>query len=466
MKTIIQRELLEHIHSLQFVILLLVSIVLFSVSGYVSTNTYKENIEKYNQNILTVSKAPSTRFTMIYRKPNPLSFIADGGLQVEPDRVSLQPKGSIGPSVSNQGNFKMPDIPYLDWTFIIKIIFSLYVILISFQSISGEKENGTLQLILSNSIGRNSLLISKYISIIGAIAVPLILGGLVSLLISSFTIPDILSLKTIGRVIIMFILAMLYLSVFAFMGLFISSLVKKSSLVLLVLLAVWTSFVFVIPNLAGVLANRLSGLPSEQEMAKKMGLLIQNEIWEKIGKITARIDKNEFDTKEAVLAATDKVFEDGQIKVKGYFTDFRNMMNQRALLSRNISRISPAALFQFTAEGVGNSGYYRQKQFMDDISIYSGLFDDYIKRKLGKVVATSMWAFSTSADFHGEHLYISSPSAKEYNGDKSDFPRFQEQNQNIKNFTRHCFIDFAGLLIWNLILCLLAFIVFSRSDVR
>gem|GEM_PF-3676914 len=289
---------------------------------------------------------------------------------------------------------------------------------------------------------------------------------LVSMVILTLFIPKILSLSVLIRIFLMQILSLVYLSIFVFLGLLVSSLIHRSSLVLLVLLAVWICFVFIIPNISGILSDKLTNIPSEYQTAQQVGPMIQKEVWERIDKIRERAEQGKFETKEEILAETDRAFEEAQLKVRGYYTNFRNAMKQRTNTARNMSRLSPTALFQYASEGIANSGPFRQEHFMEDVQVFSKIYDDYIQSKLGKVVGTSNWSFGTGMIFKGEYVDISSPSPEEYNGDKSDFPRFVESESSITLTLRDAFLDIAGLLLWNLILAVLAFIAFIRCDVR
>jgi ABC-type transport system involved in multi-copper enzyme maturation permease subunit len=259
MNAIIKREILEHLQSLQFIILLILSILLFGMNGWVTVKKNREQMTRYSDGVTGIAQNPSTVQTSLYMRPNPLVLLADGGSKYQPPGYSLGPKGKLTTLPAGPKNFKMPFVPELDWAFIIKVVFSLYVLLLAFRGISGEKEIGTLRLILSNTLRRNQLLIAKYISIILTTGIPLILGGLVSLCIVSILLPQALSLSVVPRIGLMVILAFFYLSIFAFLGLFVSSLVGRSSVVLLILLSVWILFVVVVPNVSGILSDKRQG---------------------------------------------------------------------------------------------------------------------------------------------------------------------------------------------------------------
>lgn len=141
-------------------------------------------------------------------------------------------------------------------------------------------------------------------------------------------------------------------------------------------------------------------------------------------------------------------------------------MKQRARMARNLSRISPTALFQFAAENIAQTGLVREEQFEKDAGNYSAIYDEYIQEKVGKVVGTSPWSFSTNIMLNGKSIYIGSPHPEEYTGDTSDFPRFEQGEPSIARSLKNALLDLAGLILWNLVLAILAFAAFIRSDVR
>jgi ABC-type transport system involved in multi-copper enzyme maturation permease subunit len=466
MKTIIQREILANLQSLQFFILMIISILLFAVSSWVYIERYQGQEKKYNETSATLLQNASTCSALCLRSPAPLGFLADGGLKNEPSQIGLGPKHSITERSVNESNFKMIEIPEMDWAFIIKVVFSLYVILLAFNAISGEKERGTLRQISANSIGRIHILTAKYISIIITISIPLIAGMLISLLFFAVFSPVLLSLANLGYAVLALMLSLIFLSIFILMSLFVSSLIPRSSLVLLILLSLWIGSAFIIPDLAGILSEKLAGLPSEHQSAMEMGPMIQKEVWQRISSIRERVNNGEFENKEEILAETDAAFEEAQIKVRAFFDNFRMTAAARSRMSRNISRISPASLFQYASESLADTGPERQAAFMEDIRRYSEIYDNWVMEKMGKVVSASNYSFGTGLTFKGEYVDISSPRPEEYEGDKSDMPVFQESRPSLAKNLRNALLDLAGLLLWNLVMAVAAFAAFLRMDVR
>jgi ABC-type transport system involved in multi-copper enzyme maturation permease subunit len=466
MITIIKREILEHLQSLQFVILIVLSILLFSTNGWVTVKKHHERMTRYSDAVTQVAREPSTVQTSLFMHPNPLVLLADGGSEYQPPGYTLGPKGKLNTMPAGPENFKMPAVPELDWAFIIKVVFSLYVLLLAFRGISGEKEAGTLRLVLSYALQRSKLLMSKYISILLTVAIPLVLGALVSLCIVSIFIPEAFSLSIVPRIGLMILLAFFYLSIFAFLGLFVSSTVSRSSVVLLILLAAWILLVVVVPNVSGILSNKLAHVPSEYQTAARVSPILQEQVWGRIDKVKERVKRGELTTEEAIKKETDQAFEEGQEVVRNHYAVYENAMKRRADVARNLSRLSPTALFQYASESLADTGPGCEGRFLEDAKTYSATYDSYVLQKVGRLVGTSYWSFSTDIRLDGKNIFITSPSPQEYQGDKSDFPRFAESAPDLARNMQETFLDLAGLSLWNLISAAMAFWAIWRCDVR
>jgi ABC-2 type transport system permease protein len=408
----------------------------------------------------------STTHLYLYRKPNPLLFLAEGGDLDRPADYILRPKGQLSAIPPRPRDFKLPDIPKLDWSFIIKTIFSLYVILLGFSGISEEKEKGTLRLVLSNSFSRVRLLTAKYLTILAVTFVPLLVGFVINLVIFAIFPPQTLTVGHLSNIFLMLLLSMAYLSLFAFLSLFFSSLIPRSSLVLLVLLAAWVLFAVIIPDTSGILSQKFSKVPSEYQTAKNLEPFVQKEVWDRIQKIQQRINKGELRTEEEVRKETDQAFEEGQDKMKFYYKSYEDSMKQRTLLAQNLSRLSPASLFQYASEDIAQAGIHREEEFLKDSQNFSRIYDQYILKKVGKLTGVSGWSFGDTLTLNGKKIEIHSPEPEEYRGDMSDFPKFVELGPSLSLVLKHALGDIAGLILWNLALAVLAFAAFLRADVR
>lgn len=467
MMAIVKREIQENLRSLQFIIMIVLSIVLFGLNGWIYAKKYDEQISRYNQGLSNTKRWASTMRTGLYMQPSPLMFAADGGSRHTPPGYWLSPKGNLTPMSAGLRNFKMPFVPEMDWAFVIKVVFSLYALLLAFRGISGEKECGTLRLVLSHSIKRNVLLLAKYVSILLTIGIPLLVGILVSLSTISVLLPTAISLSILPKIILMTLVALFYMSVFIFLGLLVSSLFSRSSVVLLIVLSMWILFVVVVPNVSGILSDKLSSVPSEFQTARQVGPLIEEQIWARIHQIIDRVKNGELTDEQEIKRQSDRVFEQGREQLQNHYVIYENAMKQRARMARNLSRLSPAAQFQYACEGLADTGPGREARFLKDAKAYSGIYDGYILQKVGALVGFSGRIFGgTFVTPNGKRIELVTPEAKQYEGDKSDFPVFTESRADIQHNLQEASLDLAGLAIWNLILAMLAFAAISHCDVR
>src|SRR5690554_6561060 len=70
----------------------------------------------------------------------------------------------------------------MDWENIILYFISFLCLMLSYNAFSGEKETGTLQLMLVNNISRSKIIMGKYLSLLTGITIPFLVGVLITVL--------------------------------------------------------------------------------------------------------------------------------------------------------------------------------------------------------------------------------------------------------------------------------------------
>ena len=65
-----------------------------------------------------------------------------------------------------------PDATKIDWAFVIGYVLSLIALLFTFDSVAGEREHGTLRLMLANPIPRHTVLIGKFLGAFISVNIP------------------------------------------------------------------------------------------------------------------------------------------------------------------------------------------------------------------------------------------------------------------------------------------------------
>ncbi|MFC1541669.1 ABC transporter permease [Candidatus Latescibacterota bacterium] len=456
-KTILQRELVDNFKSLRFIMLTLFTILLFSLNGIIFSARYNVQLDEYSKNISIYHRNPRISKADLYKPPSLKMFIAEGGENYRTNHFTLYPKGYIYSNPNREKTYFFSNSIELDWSFIIKIIFSLYVILFSYNAVSGEKNQGTLRQILSNPINRITLLFSKYLAVMITMAVQLILGILISLIIMSFLLPQIITVEILLRTLAMMLIILAYLSLFTFLSLMLSSLIHQSSMVLMTLLFIWILF-YIIPEFSIIGAETIIEIPNEYQMAHNIN-------YSRGFNVQEIIDQGKFETAQEAQNAAQNELENKINTIMKNFYAYDNAIINRLQIARNISRLSPMGMFQYASESISGTGLAGENHFISDILNYSLVFDNYIFNKTGKVIATSPIAGVTYVSYNGQYLMIRTPEAP-YIKDYSDFPFFAPSKPSIVNSINYALFDLSGLLLWNIVLAILSFMAFLRADVR
>ena len=395
LRNIIKKEIQETITSPKFVFTFVLCSVLILLSVFTGITAYRADKKEYSDAI-ALNKKNLERATSdetfvglgikIIRPPQVLSAVVSG--VSEAVGRSAKVDYTYDPSLVDS---KYEDNPIfsifgtLDLTFIVKIVLSLLAILYTYDLIVGEKERGTLKLILANKVPRDRLLIGKvvggYINLLVALIIPLILGLLVLLIY-----PDIsISGQDWVRVLIIFLVFFLYLSVFFTLGLFVSARSNKSSTSFLTLLIIWVAFVMVIPKVSILVAAQLNPIPSVHEITAKKDAFLQQTQEENLRRNRAWSKEHMPKTAEEEKRYPEE-FRKWLGECQQWFTsrvgdynaaldrDYGLRKHTQDALAINLSRISPASALTFSTMSLARTGLDEYDRFLTSIRAYKAVF--------------------------------------------------------------------------------------------
>ena len=262
LKTLIGRELLNNLMTFRFAAVALITLLLVVANTVVLTQDYEQRLESYNDAIkkhhqdLRNSKTYSTAYLFVDRAPNPLS-IFNVGLDKRlgnligiyhgfmPTLWDTQMHGTDNPFIAFFSS--------IDIVFVFEVILSLMGLIFAYDAIAGERERGTLRLVLAQPIGRGQILLAKYISAMACLLVPLILSLLFALLLLTRSIP--LSAADFLRIAGIVLTSFAYLSLFYLIGLLISVATRRTGTALMLAMFVWGFLILVYPNLIRATVN-------------------------------------------------------------------------------------------------------------------------------------------------------------------------------------------------------------------
>ena len=391
---IVKRELYDNLNSLRFALATVLLLGLMLTNAVVHLREHPVRMQRYQDAVtrsLNLLKSQTDLYEIaqwgpgnLYKKPSPLHFCAEGGDtflsgRVNGGFVSWATDDLRGfwqllylPATLNSKNIR-PDTIKVDWIFVIGYVLSLIAILFTFDSISGERGQGTLRLTLANPVPRHTVLIGKFLGALISIGVPFTLTVLINLLVVSTSGNVQFGTEAWSRLGIIFLIALLYLCLFLALGLLVSSRVQQNAASLVVLLLIWVTFVVFMPSTLASIASGFSNPMTDDEFYEHRTQL-QNEL------------KNEY---EARLQNTHE-FSLKRIQLGGeYVTNEaaqRERLSQKHLdqqhaqiqLARSVTRISPLAIVQHLLEVFAATGFERHLQFVENVQQYAREYREFV----------------------------------------------------------------------------------------
>ena len=398
---ITKREIYDNLNSLRFALTTVLLLALMVTNAVKHLREHPKRVQRY-QDAVTESldrltaHADDSLYKLaqygpgsFYKKPSPLHFCANSGESILPDTVkvgdppvfatdaegnwTLVGVWSLSYPDANLNNKNVgPKVSQVDWAFIIGYILSLIALWFTFDAFSGEREQGTLRLMLANSIPRHTVLIGKFFGALLSISIPFALAVLVNLLLISTANTVHLTAEAWGRLGIIFALALLYTSLFVALGLLVSARVQQSAVSLMILLLTWVTFVVFMPSTLASIASSFSPATSFDEVWKQRNP-IKEDLWDKYDEWlwSGKLDDKTLRGKSAFF---NKNAEREERRHKERL-EYRSSQVYRA---RAITGISPATLLQHLIEGFAGTGFERHLQFVDNTQRYVRQFREFV----------------------------------------------------------------------------------------
>jgi ABC-type transport system involved in multi-copper enzyme maturation permease subunit len=470
---IISKELMENLLSFRFVLSLLLSISLFAVSGFVFVDNYRQQSQDYwqetNKNLSALSKQAEQLYELIFyqqtvlRKPQPLSLCAEGFEKTLPNCFKFNVFTADLPKVKGRSIFMLPHFSEIDWTFIISFIFSFVALIFTYNSICGEKQAGTLRLMLAGAIPRHKILLGKYLGVMFTLGIPLLIGILVSLIIVlSSNIATISGMDWLKIFIISF-LSILYLSSFALLGMFISSRTASSANSIVILLLIWVGLVILLPKLGRITSEIYYKVPSITELYTKVNEHAEQFFHEaRAGNFGKNVfqsfdDRNHPSNNPPAAARFWNTLFTSESRI---YEQHHNKMLRQAFASRNFVSISPVVIYQRASESIAGTGIKRCANLHKQIKRYQSELKEFVLAEDQKDPDSLHLLFPFRRSVKNWQA-ISHKSV-----DFDTVPKFQERDLRLGESLQLAIWDIGLLALFNLVFFVAAFVSFLRYDVR
>jgi len=408
LRTLIEKECKAILLSPRFVGTFLVAALLILLSVGVGIQEYWafEKAQAAGEHLLAEDQAQATSWlgfsNRVFRSADPMQIFAGG---VHNDIGRFSSVQSMSETKLRQSIYSDDPIlavfRFLDLTFIIQVVLSLFAILLTYDSISGEREQGTLQLTFANAVPRARYLMAKLLGTWLGLSVPLLVPVLLGLLaVILVGIPfDSGHWARFGTLLLA---GGLYFTFFITFGLAVSALTRRSSTSFMVLLISWILLVLVVPRAGVVTAVELVPVPSVAQVeSRKEGF--ERREWEKYRKgISSKWrmrqaeiesqpteDRTEFEDTQTWEWMEQDDRERQQLQARIAENSRRINEEMRALqagqqrMGLALTRLSPASSFQLVALEVAGTGLGLRDRYTDSIEEYRDRFSKFVDEQGG-----------------------------------------------------------------------------------
>ena len=372
------KEMINYVYDFRFIIAFTLSIIFIPLGFYVTLVEHEQQLAEYDNSVsMYIERAKSLISEDIpvegFRPPSPLAALALGLENYIPNKIITSRDGLIS-FVNTRGINNPVSLLFgeIDLLLNISVIMSLIALIYSYNIMSGEKERGTLSLIVSNSISRTKLLLAKITGSFIMLLIPLLFSIIVSMLI-------VLAMGNIHyfqgdnfpKLIMVLLVSVLFVFCIFILGTLISSMTRKSVTSIVILLLIWLIYVIVIPKLSPLVAQMIYPVKSLEVVNNEKNLLMSNlndELSLNVHNLYDDIMKDNGVDAEKVLyigremtdieskALSNFTEQRDQLEneyegliaaeVSKIETDYRNRKQSQLTVSMNISRLSPVSCYK------------------------------------------------------------------------------------------------------------------------
>lgn len=410
---IAKKEFLTNLLSARFAIGFVLCLVLIPFSILINVDDYRGQLVQARvdrdaaEKTMTEVRVYSFLRPIVVFPPEPLAMFGRG----ISGQVGNQVRVKLGePPLLAEGKTAARDNPFLasffsvDFVDIAAIIFSLLALLFSYDALTREKEDGTLRLQMSNSVGRATLLAGKVAGILMTLLPILVFSFLLGALIIMFSGVHAFTAGEWGRLALLALVSLVYLAVFVFLGLFVSSRTKNSVTSLVLCLFLWVTFVFLMPNMASYAAESFVPIPSRDNLDAVLADMDGN-LRRRIEDATKDLPEADWklnwymnggaDGERETYGCTAPFFErqrremgiseplrlDNADKKWGPQKAYLDGLSRQAGTAEKLSLISPAGLFRLISTVICGTDRGAQEKRLADVRRYRETFVGYLKGK-------------------------------------------------------------------------------------
>ncbi len=462
---LVEKDIRDIVGSPKFVISFGVCASVILLAFYVGAMNYRASRSEYEADVVD-NRRQSENLTnwsnlqeyRVFLPPTPISSLVVGVSGDIGRAIKISWEGLSGPYESRFGEAPVLAIfRHLDLEFLFGVLLSLFAILMCYDSVSGEKERGTLRLVFANSVSRSSYLAGKMAGSLLAIGVPL----LVAISVGSLILPllgVVLSAEDWCRLAIMVICGFAYISCFMAMSMLVSSITSRSANSLMILLVVWTISVQLIPRIGVFLAGTLVDVPSVDDLTAQEEKFRSQSYSEYKGKLSSFRPSPNADGAQATKESQqlmEKVLTDNYLRVQELADrldeDRENKQRLRARVGLLLSRVSPYSSLSLSLSSLAGTDLTMANRFRDQAESFRRDLTAFLREKTGSYGGFGIGTYTASS---GKPI------------DVTELPVFEYSRSSLGEVVLSAAPELGLLLTCGLMAFAAAFVAFGRYDLR
>lgn len=342
--TVITYEMYRFIISRIYQLSACVLIMLVVLTTLIGAEDYADRKRDYLDAVRDMGWNAEAKEMNVFREPQALSILAAGKDRVfgvkKPvsENIVLVGDGATSYLDKNFGSVQkiIDKAGMVDPAFVMRVCFSLLVMFIGFNVITGEKESGTLRQVMASGIPRSVYILGKFTAGVLLIACTVLCAGAGAFLVIGLH-PDVsFSNEEIARGILFFGASFGYGLVFFVISMSVSCMVHRSSAALLILFQIWIALVVIVPN-AGVLITEHFRPLKTETFAESMAAIQERQ--------QTRIRDFGGRTGETALQRDKIRFESDAEIYRQAIIPYQLAKREQAAFARRITMFSPSVLF-------------------------------------------------------------------------------------------------------------------------
>ena len=517
---VFKKEMLSHLLSQRFAACTILAVVLIIANGILNSQTYVQKKASYltqratedsklhkityysvlgsdwlnSPNEITPKAAPRA-----LRLPRPLQVFAQGTERQLGQAVKVLlfevPYQAEEVSPFQSSNPYLAIFAFFDVVYIFQLVLGLLAILIASEAISGEKEDGTLRLMLTTNVSRAQVLAGKVLAGLTTLAIPTTLGFILLMILMLGTENIEVGIGGWVRVGLLFALSLLYLLVFYLIGLAISCATHRSATSLIYALFTWALLAIMLPNSISALLNEQANMGEKHTEAHHKAARVWREFDQEVADLARAQGQTMYFPTDMVkrlpptrergtissFAGTGAYsIRDGQtpsiylsnVADSPALAEFQDIVRvgerlrlkyaQRAWnekapllegfprriqrLNEQLQRLLPAGAYAQVASILAGTSQREYYDFIDQVRVYRG----------------QIIAFLEERDAFGSREWFNDDEG--WRTDLRDLPRFHERGWTIAQGLRHALPALTALALYAAVLFVLSNRLFARYD--